>query len=307
MSLQFLHYIDLPENTAAGGFDHAAVHIKTDRLYVAHTANDSLDVIDCCADRYLTSIPDLAGVAGVLVSQKRDLVFTSNRSENTIGIFRPGDEGNIKKIPVDIHPNGLAFDPVRGLLLAANIGDQNIPDSFSLSMVDVQTQKLIHNIPCPGRTRWAIFDVTRTEFYVNIADPAMIVVVSAEQPDRIARRVDIPAAGPHGLDQDPTSGVLFSACDSAQLVALEEASGKMLGMVELSGKPDVIFFNPALKHLYVAIGDPGLIEVFDTHNLTRIESIPTEKKVHTIAFDPVRNKVFAFLPETQRAAVFIDL
>ncbi len=70
MSLQFLHTIDLPENTAPGGFDHAAVHIKTDRLYVAHTGNDSLDVIDCCADRYLTSIPNLAGVAGVLVSQK---------------------------------------------------------------------------------------------------------------------------------------------------------------------------------------------------------------------------------------------
>lgn len=307
MSLQFLHYIDLPENTAAGGFDHAAVHIKTDRLYVAHTANDSLDVIDCCGDRYLTSIPDLAGVAGVLVSQKRDVIFTSNRSEDTIGIFRPGDEENIKKIPVGIHPNGLAFDPVRGRLLVANIGDPHMPDSFSVSMVDIQTQKLIHSIPCPGRTRWAIFDVTRTEFYVNIADPAMIVVVSAEQPDRIARRVDIPAAGPHGLDLDPTSGVLFCACDSAQLVALEEATGKMLGIAELSGKPDVIFFNPALKHLYVAIGDPGMIEVFDTHNLTRIESIPTEKKAHTIAFDPVRNKVFAFLPETQRAAVFIDL
>ncbi len=239
--------------------------------------------------------------------RKRDLVFTANRGEDTIGIFKPGDEESIQKIAAGIHPNGLAFDPVRGLLLAANVGDPNIPDSSSLSIIDVQTQRLIHSIPCPGRTRWAIFDVTRTEFYVNIADPAMIVVVSAEHPDRIARRIDIPEAGPHGLDLDPSTGVLFCACNSAQLVSLEEASGKILGQAELSGKPDVVFFNPALKHVYVAIGDPGLIEVFDTHNLTRIESIPTEKKAHTIAFDPVRNKIFAFLPESQRASVYIDL
>jgi hypothetical protein len=47
MALQLDGYIELPPNKGAGGFDHADVHVATDRLYVAHTGNDALDVIDC--------------------------------------------------------------------------------------------------------------------------------------------------------------------------------------------------------------------------------------------------------------------
>ena len=65
-------------------------------------------------------------------------------------------------------------------------------------------------------------------------------------------------------------------------------------------------FNAALKHLYVAIGDPGVIDVFDTQAMRRIETVTTEKGAHTIAFDAERNKVYAFLPQTHRAAVHVD-
>jgi hypothetical protein len=39
MSLQLLGHVELPENLKPGGFDHAAVHCGSNRLYVAHTAN----------------------------------------------------------------------------------------------------------------------------------------------------------------------------------------------------------------------------------------------------------------------------
>src|SRR5512137_3111127 len=92
MALRHLGYVELPANVKPGGFDHAAIHRASARLYVAHTINDALDVIDCIGDRYLHSIPNLTGVAGALVSDERDLVFTSNRGENTVSIFAPGDE-----------------------------------------------------------------------------------------------------------------------------------------------------------------------------------------------------------------------
>ena len=81
MSLELLGHIELPGNLNPGGFDHAAVHCASGGLYVAHTANDALDVIDCVHDRYLRSIPNLTGVAGALVSDEEHLVFTSNRGK----------------------------------------------------------------------------------------------------------------------------------------------------------------------------------------------------------------------------------
>jgi len=306
MSLKPLRFINLPEHIAQGGFDHAAMHSATGRLYVAHTVNNTIDVINCKADRYLRSIPGLTGVAGTLVSNDRNLVMTSNRGENSVGIFAPDNERELAKVPVGVRPNGLSFDPQRGLLLAANVGNPDIPGSFTVSVVDIKRREMITSIPMPGRTRWTIFDSHTNAFYVNIADPPQIVVVEAAHPDRIARTMAIPAAGPHGLDLDAERKVLFCACDAGKLFAIAQEAGEILQTADLSGTPDVIFFNPKLKHLYVAVGDPGVIDVFDTDTLTRLEIVSTEKGAHTLGFDAARNKIYTFLPGTHRAQVFAD-
>src|SRR4051812_31885471 len=71
MALRLLGHVELPANRAQGGFDHADIHSPTDRLYVAHTSNDAVDVIDTGKDLYIESIPGLTAVAGALVSEAR--------------------------------------------------------------------------------------------------------------------------------------------------------------------------------------------------------------------------------------------
>jgi DNA-binding beta-propeller fold protein YncE len=306
MSLKLKGSILLPVHKQAGGFDHAAVHRASHQLYVAHTANDAVDVIDCSSERFLRSIPDLTVVAGALVSDEHDLVFTSNRGEDTVSIFSPDTEDEAIKVSVGIRPNGLAFDPKHGLLLAANVGNPDIPNSHTISIVDVQSRQMIHSISVPGRTRWTIFDPASNCFYVNIANPSQIVVVDSTDPRRVSRSMEMPAKGPHGLDFDPATNRLFCACDEGKLFVLEASAGKILLEADVSGAPDVIFFNAALKHLYVAIGDPGVIDLFETDSLRHMETISTEKGAHTIGFDPTQNKVYAFLPESHRASIYLD-
>ena|SRR2546422_5812139 len=306
--MTLVHHTDiaLPSHRTPGGFDHAAVHRASARLYVAHTANDAIDVMDCATDRYLHAIPNLIGVAGALVSDERYVVFTSNRGENTVGIFAPGAEAGLVKVAVGIGPNGLAYDPGRDLLVVANVGDSKIPHSYTVSIVDVAAQAVIASVPVPGRTRWAVFDPQQEVFFVNIADPAQIVVIDARHPQQIAHVYAIPAAGPHGLDLDMAQGRLYCACDARVLVCVDARSGRVLDERALSGSPDVMFLNSSLGHLYVAIGDPGVIDVFDTRAMQLLETVVTAQGAHTIAFDAARNKVYAFLPHTHQAAVYID-
>ena len=233
-------------------------------------------------------------------------MFTSNRGEHTVGIFAPDAEADLVKVAVGLHPNGLAYDPGRDLLVVANVGDPGIPHSMTASIVDVATQTVIASVPMPGRTRWAVFDPQQEVFFVNIAEPAQIVVIDAHNPRQIATAYAIPAAGPHGLDLDVAQSRLFCACDAQVLVCLDARSGCVLDERALSGSPDVIFLNTSLGHLYVAIGDPGVIDVFDTGTMQHLETVTTEQGAHTVAFDAARNKVYAFLPHTHRAAVYID-
>jgi DNA-binding beta-propeller fold protein YncE len=159
MALRLLGYIDLPAHRGAGGFDHADVYSPSDRLYVAHTSNDAIDVIDIARDQYIESMPGVTAVAGALVSEVRGLVFTSNRGENTVSVFSPHAERDAFKISVGVKPNGLAFDPVRGTLIAANVGDPSIPDSHSVSVVDLARRERIAEVGGMDEPEIKIIDV----------------------------------------------------------------------------------------------------------------------------------------------------
>lgn len=306
MALRHLGFVDLPAHAGAGGFDHAAVHEPTGRVYVAHTANDAIDVIDIEARKYIGSIGGLTAVAGALVSTGPDLVFTSNRGEDTVGMFPPDDVASLQKVAVGVRPNGLAYDPGRRRLLAAHVGDPAVPGSQTVSLVDVAARRRITDIPVAGRTRWTVHDPVADAFHVNLASPPQIVVVASGDPAGIHRVVPIPYAGPHGLDIDVEGRRLFCACDAGVLLEVDAEDGAVLAVERIAGVPDVVFFNRARRRVYVAIGDPGVIEVFGTRPFRRQETITTEAGAHTLSFDATRNIVCAFLPGSHRAAVYRD-
>ena len=47
-------------------------------------------------------------------------------------------------------------------------------------------------------------------------------------------------------------------------------------------------------------------EALGASSPTRLATVETERGAHTLAFDSVRSKVYAFLTESHRAAVFLD-
>ena len=126
-------------------------------------------------------------------------------------------------------------------------------------------------------------------FYVNIADPPQIVVVEGANPSHVARTFVVSAAGPHGLDLDIAARRLFCACDDKTLVVLDCRSGAELTRAPLAGAPDVIFFNRERRHLYMATGEPGLIEVFETDRMRLVQTVRTGSGAHTLGFDERRN------------------
>ena len=241
-----------------------------------------------------------------MVSNETDLVFTSNRGEKTVGVFQHGQEKKLEKVRVGGDPNALAFDPSLNNLLAANVSRPDDPVPITASIVDVKKNILTADILMPGRTRWAVFDKKAERFYINIAKPSQIVAVVSLDPDGVAASYDIPAAGPHGLDIDVEGRRLFCACDQGVLLTVDLHTGKASHPSDLTGPPDVIFYNSQLEHLYVASGHPGAIDVFNTNTMKRVETVKTEEGAHTIGYNPENNKVYAFLPETHRATVYVD-
>jgi DNA-binding beta-propeller fold protein YncE len=299
VSLVRTEFIEVPP-AARPGFDHADVYRPGRRVYVAHTGGDRVDVIDCEDQRFLRSLPDLPGVAGLMVDEEHDLLFTSDRAAARVSIFRCSSGRLLSQVEVGPHPNGLAYDRRRRRLYAFNLGEP-IGEGCTATVVDLASKRVISQLSLPGRPRWALYDRVRDRVYANIRDPPVIAVID---PQRllIEGSFAVPSAGPHGLWLD--SGRLFCAADGGDLIALDSTSGELLATLPLPGAPDVVMHDPQLRRLYVAIGDPGAVSCFDSGRLDHVETVETEKDAHTIAVDPTAHRLYVFCPSSGGAAVY---
>jgi DNA-binding beta-propeller fold protein YncE len=272
-------------------------------MYVAHTGADRADVLDCAEQTFLRSLPDLPGVAGVLVDENHDLLFTSDRGAARVSVFRCSDEALLGRVDVGPHPNGLAYDRRRRRLYAFNLGEP-LGENCTASVVDIDSMQVVDELPLPGRPRWALYDAERDRVYANIRDPAEIVVIDCARAE-IERALSVPSAGPHGLWLD--SGRLFCAADGGELVVLDRDSGQVLARLPLPGVPDVVMHDPDLHRLYVAVGDPGVVCSFDSERLAPLETVETEVGAHTIGWDPVGRCLYVFCPGSGGVAVYEEL
>jgi hypothetical protein len=78
--------------------------------------------------------------------------------------------------------------------------------------------------------------------------------------------------------------------------------GGAVTRLPLRGSPDVVLHDERRHSLYVAIGSPGLVTVFDTERLEELQTVETEDGAHTIGWDPVT--AYAFAP--RRGALLFE-
>lgn len=292
--------VSLPSH-AAGGYDHADVHLKSGKVYIAHTADGSVEVVDGPAMKRLTTISDCAEASGVLCAQEGNgLVFAAARGAGKILVLDPSNDQKIKEIRAGFKPNGLAWDSRRRHLMVADVQDNQA------RLFDVETGRALGEVSLKGRPRWATYHPKLDRFLVNVREPPGLAFLS---PDTLAEEAFVPVAavGPHGLEIDIEVGRGFVACDGQTLVAMDLAGRVEVGRMSLSGPPDVIWFNRKNGHLYCAVGTPGCIDIIDTESLSLVEKVDTEEGAHTLTFDQSRQLLYALLPKTQSIVVYADV
>ncbi len=296
MTLQLRGYVDLPHHPD-GGFDHGDVDRASGRVFVAHTANGTVEVLDGVSPGHIATLPGCPEASGILCAQDERLTFAAAHGGGTVLVVDSTSLAILRELSVGPKPNGLAWDPGRGHLLAADVED------FRARVVEAATGRAVAAAALLGRPRWCVYEPGRDRYLINIRDPAVVEALAADTLARVATYA-IPVPGPHGLDLDRAHDRAFVACDGGALVCLDLGTGATLATIAIGGEPDAIWFDATRQRLYVAIGQPGQIDVIDTAALAVIERVPTEEGAHTTAFDPVRQQLYVFLPRSCRATIY---
>ena len=296
MTLSFSAHVDLPRHQL-GGFDHADVHLESGRVYVAHTALGTVDIIDGENAKYLATLPGCLEASGVVCAQNENLVFAASRRTGRILVVDALINRVLREAQAGSAPNGLAWDSKHRQLLVADVQDNKA------RLVDPYSGRLISSMQLAGRPRWCAYSATRDQFLVNLREPSGVAVLS---PENLSQKsfLRVSEAGPHGLDIDDKNGLAYVACDAGAVVILDVSAGCEKAVVSIGGGPDVAWLNRERHRLYCAIGNPGVIEVIDTHKLIVDERVKTEGGTHTITFDRIRQRLYAFLPKSCRASIY---
>jgi YVTN family beta-propeller protein len=288
-------YIDLPFHPE-GDFDHGDVYLPTGSVFIANTAAGTVEVVDGEHLRHQVTVPGCAEASGVLAAQQEGLIFAAARGAGKLLVIDPTTNAVLRSVAVGSRPNGLAWDRHRKHLLVADVQDN------TARLVDPQAGQVVATAALTGRPRWAVYHPAGERFLVNIREPAVVAVLSASTFELVGQ-FPVSGVGPHGLDLDQQGRRAFIACDGGTVVTLDTSTGSELAQVPIAGTPDAIWHNHRQARLYVAIGDPGVIDVVNTETMTVEEHIQTEVGAHTTAFDAQRQRLYVFLPSC-RVAVY---
>lgn len=296
MTLLASQIIKLPPHQS-GGFDHADVHIESGRVYVAHTATGTAEVMDGEQAKHLTTLTGCPEASGVICAQNENLVFAAARGNGRILVIDALTNSVMHEMQAGSMPNGLAWDSNRKQLLVADVEDNHA------RLIFPNSKRLVSSTKLAGRPRWSVYSRELDLFLVNVREPAGVAVLA---PESLSQKAFLPVsiAGPHGLDIDDEKGLAYVACDGEAVVVLDIKTGREEAVVPIGGGPDVVWLNADRHRLYCAIGRPGVIEVIDTKKLIVAEKIITEEGAHTFTFDRKRQKLYAFLPKSCQASVY---
>lgn len=296
MSLIFSKYIDLPRHDS-GGFDHGDVDSASGKIFVAHTANHSIDIIDGEKLAYSGSISGCPGASGVLCAQEEALTFAAARAAGKVLVISSKSDTKLREILVGPKPNGLAWDSLRKLLFVADVED------YYARLISPLDGSTLFKAKLPGRPRWCVYDTKGDRFLVNIMDPSGVATLDAKSLER-EEFIPISVTGPHGLDVDQNTDRAFVACDGKAVASLNLKTMREEQQTQIAGAPDVMWHNRKSHQLYCAIADPGVVDIIDTESMTVISEIPTEFGAHTLTFDNARQRLYVFMPKRCQAAVY---
>jgi DNA-binding beta-propeller fold protein YncE len=278
--------IEIPDSLGSS-FDHGAFEPETRRVFIAHTARDSVEVVDVDTSRHLATLRGFPEVAGVVAAG--GCVLVTNRGSAGLARVDARTLETRKILNTGARPNGVAIVPSLQAAVVACIGDDGHRPQLQVLGLEGDRR---WSIDLPGRPRWCVVDAKEERVFLAIREPSMVLVAPLPELNAVQHWL-LPSHGAHGMDINHAADLLYVACDGGSLVEVDARSGAMRRDWPLAGVPDATFFNPKSGLVHVAIGDPGLIQSVDPRTNTSMQFTTAKGAKTTALIEPDRLYVFS--------------
>jgi DNA-binding beta-propeller fold protein YncE len=247
----------LPE-ISGGDFDHFAVDLKHNRLYVVAEVYGSIEVFDLRTGKHLQS-------ARGVIKSPRKIVFLEDKGELLVA-----DAGNascefldatdlhlVASIPLEPGPDAGVYDPLTRTFFVGNGGRAaHLPYSY-VSEISVDTHKVVHRTRLEASTlKTILLDTIARKLYVSMRDTSQVGVIDLQSGTVRAIWSDPQLHTNSAMAYDQMRHRLFLGDrDPGKLVVLNTTDGSVVTTIAIGNTSDDMEYDAPNKRIYIASAD----------------------------------------------------
>ncbi|MCU1260985.1 MAG: Pyrrolo-quinoline quinone beta-propeller repeat-containing protein [Bryobacterales bacterium] len=285
----------------AGEFDHLAIDLARQRLYVAAEDQKTVEVFDLTAQKHIGTISLFKRPHGLVFSPTSSQLIVADGGDGTVKFVDTEAPKISSQIKTALRADSVAFDPASQTLFVANGGLVAKLDYSFVTAVNTSSAERTGEIKLDSKILEAMaIEKGSSRLFINRMDKNDVMVI-----DRLKNEVlgiwPLPVEQPSAMALDEANHRLFIACRKpGRLVVLNTHTGKAVTDLPCIGHADDAFYDSAAKKIYVSGGE-GAVSVYQQRGPDQYVlqgNVETGLGAKTSLLVPELNRLFVAVPAT---------
>ena len=307
--LELRQTIPVPGLTKEGDFDHLAIDLEGNRLFIMGEDHSVVEVIDLGAGKLVHTISDVKAPHSMVYRGDLKKLFIVDGDLGEVRIYDSDSYKVAGSVKLRDDADSMTYDPSTKYMYVVNGGkDAKMTYSF-VSVVDTTAAKKLADIKIDSDAVEALaLEKSGPRLFVNMTGKDAVAVVDREK-HTVINTWPTGQVSKHliAMSFDEADHRLFvSTRTPGKLIVLDSNSGKVVTSLPCIGDNDDMAYDSASKRIYIS--GSGFVDVYrqkDPDHYDQIAHIATAFKARTSILVPEWKKYYLGVPHrgTTAAAV----
>jgi len=274
-----------------GRFDHFAIDLAGQRLFVAALGNNTMEVIDVAGMKRVKSIGGLHEPQGIRYLPDAQRIVVANGGDGATVFFDGATLNVAATAKLSGDADNVRYD-AKSRLVYVGYADG------ALGALDT-SGKVVADVRLPGHPESFQLETSGPRIFVNVPSAARISVVDRDKRAVVASWPVTQARSNYPMALDETNHRLFVGCRSpSRMLVYDTASGQVVTGIDIVSDTDDLFYDGVRRRLYVAGGGGAItvVEQQDADHYRVIQTVATAAGARTALFVPELSKLFLAVP-----------
>jgi DNA-binding beta-propeller fold protein YncE len=285
-------------SNVVGKFDHLAIDIAGNRLFLAATGNHSVEVIDLKTDKVQQSITGLGKPHGLVWVAATESLYVADGAFAELRVYKGAPLALAGTIKLSDDADDMVYDEAHHLLYVGH-GGSDAANPAKVAIVDTRRFRLISNLSVASHPEALEIDPASKRVFENIAESNEVAVIDTVS-NAITKHWKLTKAADNvPLAFDSTHQLLYLACRKpGTVIALDAVTGKEIASQPTAAGADDLFYDPKLQRIYVISG-AGEVDTYQFKAGKTLLALPvlhTAVGAKTALFVPAQNLLYVGVP-----------